>query len=118
MSVDARLPRFPSLSSTTVAKACGHDGQPHLVAELYLSGPAAYVAAAAIFGGDCERVMVVGHNPDVEDLVLALTGEDETMPTAALARVEIGIERWSELTLQSTGRLVDLWRPKELPDGR
>ena len=58
-------------------------------------------------------MMVVGHNPDVEDLVLALTGRNETMPTAALARIEIAIDRWSDLKPGSPGRLLGIWRPKE-----
>jgi phosphohistidine phosphatase len=58
--------------------------------------------------------MVVGHNPGLEDLIEMLTEEWERMPTAALAQVELTLESWQELSDESSGRLVNCWRPKEL----
>ncbi len=65
---------------------------------------------------DAQRVMVVGHNPGLEDLVARLTGEEELLPTAGLARISLPIENWKELRLSTKGRLVGVWRPKELDD--
>ncbi len=61
-----------------------------------------------------DRIMVVGHNPGSEELVRRLTREEETMPTAALAQIELPIAVWDELRISTSGRLVALWRPKEL----
>ena len=67
---------------------------------------------------EAERVLVVGHNPGMEELVGRLTGlsEPEPMPTAALAHIRIEIDHWEELGVPSDGRLVDLWRPAELDE--
>ncbi len=61
-----------------------------------------------------DRVMIVGHNPGQEELVRVLSGSRETFPTAALAQIELPITIWGELELSTKGRLVHLWRPKEL----
>ncbi len=58
--------------------------------------------------------MLVGHNPAMEELVEALTGEYLPMPTAALAQIELPIDHWSKLAKRRSGRLVNLWRPKEI----
>jgi len=60
-------------------------------------------------------VLLVGHNPGMEELVLHLTGEQQHMPTAALACMELNIEKWSK-TRTGIGHLEQLIRPKELAD--
>ncbi len=57
--------------------------------------------------------LLVGHNPGLQDLLEVLTGEVERMPTAALARIALDVEMWSELR-ESTGELEWIVRPKEL----
>ena len=82
---------------------------------LYLAGPAAIAGVLAEAGGGAERLLVVGHNPGLEELLAALTGRAEPLPTAALAEVRLELTAWSALTAADTrGRLVNLWRPREL----
>jgi phosphohistidine phosphatase len=57
--------------------------------------------------------MLVGHNPGLEGLLVVLTSEAHRMPTAALARIELNIGRWSEVT-SGTGKLQWIVKPKEL----
>jgi phosphohistidine phosphatase len=98
-----------------VAAECGSAGGVELTRRLYMSGAREYLRVLGEVGGDHRSVMVVGHNPDVEELVRVLTGADETMPTAALALIELPLDSWRELAPGSRGRLMELWRPKELP---
>lgn len=72
------------------------------------------IRASAEADPTVDVLMVVGHNPGSEQLVRRLTGEEETMPTAALARIELPIASWDELRLTTPGRLMGLWRPKAL----
>ncbi|MFC5288890.1 SixA phosphatase family protein [Actinokineospora guangxiensis] len=53
---------------------------------LYFSGPREIIAAARETGLD--DVLVVAHNPDLEDVVAELTGERVTLKTSALAVVD------------------------------
>ena len=59
------------------------------------------------------QAMLVGHNPGLEDLIDTLTGEAEHMPTAALACVDLNVEKWDQVR-QGGGRLKWLVKPKEL----
>ncbi len=60
-------------------------------------------------------VMIVGHNPGMEELVLHLTSEQQHMPTAALACIRLDIEKWSK-SRAASGHLEQLIRPKDLVD--
>jgi len=97
-----------------VAEACGYDGEIVLCRDFYDAEPEAYLEAVRARGGSAERVMVVGHNPILEMLVEHLTGRAETMPTAALAEVALPIDGWEALDEETRGRLVRVWRPREL----
>lgn len=59
-------------------------------------------------------VLLVGHNPGLEELLAQLTGQVRQMPTGALAHITLGLERWSKIRA-NTGQLDWLVKPKELP---
>jgi len=65
-----------------------------------------------------QRVMLVGHNPGLEMLLLYLCPEAseldvaKLLPTAALARVEMPAD-WSHLAANS-GKLLHIQRPRQL----
>ncbi len=80
---------------------------------LYHAPPSAYLTVLRELGQGPDRVMVVGHNPGLEDLIGHLTGTAEFMPTAALAQIELPLNHWSDLTDTTQGKLIWLWRPKE-----
>jgi phosphohistidine phosphatase len=46
---------------------------------------------------DFETVLLVGHNPGIEDLVRILTDKPTAFPTATLAKITLSIENWSEI---------------------
>ncbi len=59
-------------------------------------------------------VLLVGHNPGMEDFVRLLTDAPaERMPTAAIAGITFELDTWSAVKPQ-TGRRAWLVRPKEL----
>jgi len=59
-------------------------------------------------------VMIVGHNPELEALVEALTGEQVPMPTATVVVVSLPIEDWQELDEETQGKMVKMWVPREI----
>lgn len=61
---------------------------------------------------DFPSVMIVGHNPGIEGFIRHLTGAIETMPTTALAVIELNIDSWSDIK-NNTGELITVIRPKE-----
>ena len=80
---------------------------------IYEASPNALRQVAAEIGNDHESLMLVGHNPGMEGFIRYITGLIEPMPTAALAVIELDIGSWSEIS-DDTGRLVNVFRPKEL----
>lgn len=102
------------LTAEAVAESAGAAGEIRLDGSLYLAGPADIVAVLQTVADATPAVMIVGHNPGLEQLVEQLTGESHDMPTAALARILLPIDRWRDLEETTGGTLAGLWRPADL----
>jgi len=90
-------------------------GELLLDARLYHATAAEILAVIpTVVEDDAGTVMIVGHNPGLEELLAQLTGEWEPLPTAALAQIDLPITHWSELDSETRGALSGVWRPKEL----
>ncbi len=97
------------------AEASKFSGEIRVEEELYLARPTTFVEVIQKSAPQsAETILIVGHNPGLEELVGILTGQKQLFPTAALAQIELPIERWDELTPETGGKLIHLWRPKEL----
>lgn len=98
-----------------VCEAAGYRGETILTSELYLANPASYLKALSRLPENVSRVLVVGHNPGMEQLLELLTERYEPMTTAALARIDLAsLDRWSDIDASTRGELVRLWQPMEL----
>jgi len=95
------------------SKASGYRGPVAYLDSLYLAEPSAYVSAVTEHGGDAARLMLVGHNPGLEQLVARLTGEHVSLPTAALAECTLEIATWSDVTFETHAELVRLSFPRD-----
>ncbi|MEW4488273.1 histidine phosphatase family protein [Thalassoglobus sp. JC818] len=82
-----------------------------LVDELYLASTSTWKRVIAQHES-VSRVLMIGHNPGIEELVSAVTGDYERMPTAAIACFSVGSD--SESSLERRLELQAIWRPKEL----
>lgn len=103
------------LTAEAVAEAAGYEGEIVLDPLLYLADPDDILEVLRTVGErDAGIVMIVGHNPGLEELVAQLTGEQHDLPTAALAQIVLSIDRWRDLNASTRGTLVGLWRAKEL----
>jgi len=96
------------------AKAMGYKGEIRYDKSLYLAQPSAYLKALQSYATSQTRVMLVGHNPGLEELLQAMTGKAQALPTAALAEIRLDIESWQDLQSNTTGELDHLWLPREL----
>jgi phosphohistidine phosphatase len=102
------------LTAEAVAEAAHYAGEILLHPHLYLASPADILSLLPTVRENAETVMIVGHNPGLEQLVEQLTGERMDLPTATLAQISLPIDRWRDLELSTRGTLLGLWRPKEL----
>ena len=101
-------------TASKVAKACGYTEKINRLDDLYLAPPGVYFECLQELSNKYQCVMVVGHNPAMEQLVSHLSGELHRMPTAAIAHFQLPIEHWKMLDLSTKGKLVNLWTPKTL----
>lgn len=87
---------------------------------LYLASLNDSLAVLASSPGTARRVMIVGHNPGLEELLEYLVGESlvsddgKILPTATVAHLEMP-EDWSELA-NGCASLLSWVRPSMLPD--
>ena len=102
-------------TARAVARAAGYSGRIELSPELYHATPHAIIdVLRSISDPEAVTVMIVGHNPGLEDLVAQLTGSTIDLPTACLVHISLHVEHWSDVEATRTAELVDVWRPREL----
>ncbi len=101
-------------TADTVAASADYTGDVLYTEDLYHAGFGQFVRVLSALDDRYERVMVVAHNPGIEDLVERLGRRYARMPTAALAWIELDVASWADLGDDTVGRLVSVWRPKEL----
>ena len=93
---------------------------------LYLAEPSKILAAVRAAPASVSNLMVVGHNPGLEESAALLAREpvrrkerarhealEEKFPTCALAVLDFDIGRWRDVA-QGAGKLVEFVRPKDL----
>jgi phosphohistidine phosphatase len=102
------------LTADAVAEAARYAGEILLDPRLYMASPADILSLLRTVREDAETVMIIGHNPGLEELIEQLTGERQDFPTAALAHMVLEIDQWRDLTRSTRGTLLGHWRPKEL----
>jgi phosphohistidine phosphatase len=100
-------------TAEAVAEECGFEGQIDLYQDLFLSDTACYLDILQSLPDTANKVMVVGHNPDLDELLTLLTDVPQHMTTAALAQIVLPISSWQELNEATDGRLHNLWVPRE-----
>ena len=89
---------------------------------LYLASAATLLDVVRNAPESAGRLLLVGHNPGMEELALRLArrdgdrlrGEVEIKyPTGTVAEIELPIERWRDVR-EGTGRIVRFIRPRDL----
>jgi phosphohistidine phosphatase len=97
-----------------VAEESGYEGEIEYFPDFYPGDPQSYIEALNHLSDEYRYVMVVGHNPGLEELLETLTGDWLSLPTAALAQILFSIKSWRELDEETEGRVINLWRPRDL----
>jgi phosphohistidine phosphatase len=98
------------------------------LAELYHAEPEVILSAVRRAPNAVASLMVVGHNPGLEQLALMLASVplekklrkryetmDEKFPTCGLAVIDFDVDKWSDIA-PGAGELDAFVRPKDLED--
>ncbi|HEX9090169.1 MAG TPA: histidine phosphatase family protein [Anaerolineales bacterium] len=100
-------------TAQAVAEESGFAKPIDLHQDLYLSDTACYLDILRCLPDETNRVLVVGHNPDLEELLTLLTDVTAHLTTAALAQIDLPISSWQELNEATDARLLNIWTPRE-----
>ena len=98
----------------------GGDLAPQWDKRIYLASAATLLDLVHEFPDAADTVLMAGHNPGLEELVLglvpggALRGDVEAkFPTASLAEIHFEVERWQDID-PGEGELLRFTRPRDL----
>lgn len=94
--------------------------EPEYDQRLYLASTATLIEIVRSTPEAAERLLLVGHNPGLEELALCLSRRDGLRaeievkyPTGTVAEIAIPVETWAEVEA-GTGSLVRFIRPRDL----
>lgn len=96
--------------------------RPEFDKRLYLASTATLTEIVRSTPDEVDRLLLVGHNPGLEELALCLSGRDEgglreevevKYPTGTVAEIALAVERWAQVN-EGTGSLVRFIRPRDL----
>ena len=80
---------------------------------VYEATPTRLLEITSQIEDDRKSVLLVGHNPGMEELLTLLVGVEQHMPTASLAKVVLSSKKWDKI-LTEKGVLESFVRAKEL----
>ncbi|HEX8240707.1 MAG TPA: histidine phosphatase family protein [Allosphingosinicella sp.] len=89
---------------------------------LYLASTATLLEIVRATPDAVERLLLVGHNPGLEELALRLSRQDGgglrgevelKYPTGTVAEIELAVERWADVA-EGSGKIVRFIRPRDL----
>lgn len=83
---------------------------------LYGAGTGEALLVAAEYGGDEERILLVGHEPTWSQLISKLTGARAQVKTATVAAIDLERESWMGGG-RSAGSLAYILHPRLFTDG-
>lgn len=96
-----------------VIKSLSFTGPIRREERLYLAHPRTIISVVSQLETDVSRILLIAHNPGLEELTSALSGAPRHMPTAAIAFFELPIDDWDELPKLARAPLTDFWTPKD-----
>ena len=89
----------------------------------YLADGDTLISLLRAMDDDLQSVLLAGHNPGLQDLILGLVSPEEQgslyeevaakYPTASFAVIELDIDDWAKVA-PGCGRLIHLARPRDL----
>ena len=103
-----------SQTARLVADGAGLSDLPTILDTLYMAEPEVYIKIISTLSEEYKQVLVVGHNPELGNLVQNLTGKKKELSTGTLVIVSLPFESWNSLEFDRKGKLIELITPSRL----
>ncbi len=101
-------------TAAKVAEACDYKGTIEVTRDLYHAGTRSFLSVLSELYYPTSPVLVVGHNPGMEEFFELLVDDYECFPTAAIAQISLPIDHWNELDVHTDAVCINFWRPKDM----
>lgn len=99
-----------------VAETSGYSEPITFLDKLYMAEADEYLAVLGKLSDTIERVLIIGHNPGLETLHQILSNRIEALPTGTICHIALPIDKWSDLTSETEGELIEIWHPREIEE--
>ena len=100
-------------TASLMIEKLNYKGKIELVEEFYMAEPEAYIEHISKVPKDVNTLLIIGHNPGLEGLVMTLGDKINSLPTGSIAKLYLFIDKWSELTSDTDGEINHVWVPEE-----
>jgi phosphohistidine phosphatase len=97
-----------ALTATILARGLGGGEDPLPCASLYSGGVAAYLEAVATRPDEEKEIVLVGHNPTLESVLMRLSGVTRGLAPGAAAAITFDAATWED-AVRVGGRLYWSW---------
>ena len=97
-----------------IAKKSGYDKKIFKSVELYGGSSEAYTNIIREIADKNKTILLVGHNPVIEEVIERITGEKRIMKTCSLAHIDLSIDSWKNFHYRKKYKLIDLINVREL----
>lgn len=103
-------------TSKLVAEHCEYNKDIQESELLYGTTSRDYLTTIGEISDKHHRVLLIGHNPILEEVLEIVTGEQIIMKTCSLAHISLPIKFWSEVKhdTNTKGKLIDVVKVKKL----
>ena len=100
-------------TATIVARMSGYEKGIHLTPALYESSLQDFLGVLEQIPDEVNSVLLVSHNPMLEEVTEYFSGSYSELPTAAIVHCQGEINSWSEI-VEKRNLLIKIYSPKSL----
>ena len=101
-------------TANIIAKKSGYDKKIFESKVLYGATVDDYTCVIHDINNEPKTVLLVGHNPTMEEVLERIIGERYNMRTCSLAYIDLSIDSWKKFDYGIKGNLIDLIHVREL----
>jgi phosphohistidine phosphatase len=103
-------------TTTLLCRQSGYNGIVEVNFSFHEGNTASYLQAISTSNEDKSRLLIVGHNPTLEQLINILTNKSVRLPTCTLVQIKLNVPSWDNVIHSSGSKseIVNIWRPKKV----
>ncbi|HET6588762.1 MAG TPA: histidine phosphatase family protein [Candidatus Nitrosocosmicus sp.] len=103
-------------TATLLCRQSGYDGMVEVNFSLHEGDTTSYIQAITTSHEDKNKLLIVGHNPTLEQLLSLLTNKTVSLPTCTLVQIKLNVASWNKVIYHSGSKpeIVNIWRPKKI----